>query len=35
MLLWVTGQQYSGRQLTAMLKGAGFQRIEVKPIFGW
>ena len=35
MLLWVTGQQYSEQELTAMLKRAGFQRIEVKPSFGY
>lgn len=35
MLLWVTGQQYSGRELREMLKQAGFKQIEVKPTFGY
>ena len=36
MLLWTTeGQQYSGRELSAMLTEAGFTDIEVKPTFGY
>ena len=35
MLLWVTGQQYSGRELSAMLKEAGFKRVAVKKTFGY
>jgi hypothetical protein len=35
MLYWVPGQQYSGRELTDMLKEAGFEDIEVKPTFGY
>lgn len=35
MLLWVEGEQYSGREISAMLAGAGFRDIEVKPTFGY
>ena len=35
MLLWCEGQQYSGRELSAMLTEAGFTDIEVKPTFGY
>ncbi len=35
MLLWVTGQQYSGRELSEMLTEAGFAEVEVKPTFGY
>jgi hypothetical protein len=35
MLLWCTGQQYSGREISDMLSGAGFKDIEVKPTFGY
>jgi O-methyltransferase domain/Dimerisation domain len=35
MLLAMPGQQYSGRELRSMLKGAGFRKIEVKPTFGY
>jgi hypothetical protein len=35
MLLWCTGQQYSGRELSDMLSEAGFKDIEVKPTFGY
>jgi len=35
MLLAVEGQQYSGRGLCAMLAGAGFVDIEVKPTCGY
>ncbi len=35
MLLWCEGQQYSGRELSAMLEEAGFTDIEVKPTWGY
>jgi hypothetical protein len=35
MLIGVQGQQYSGRELSAMLTEAGFTDIEVKPTFGY
>ncbi len=35
MLLWTGGQQYSGRELSALLTDAGFTGIEVKPTFGY
>jgi O-methyltransferase/methyltransferase family protein len=35
MLLWTEGQQYSGRELRAMLAEAGFNDIEVKQTFGY
>ena len=35
MLLWVEGQQYSDRELAALLAEAGFTEIEVKPSFGY
>ena len=36
MLLWLEGaEQYSGRELSAMLTEAGFTDIEVKPTFGY
>jgi cyclopropane fatty-acyl-phospholipid synthase-like methyltransferase len=35
MLLWTEGQQYSGRELAAMLTEAGFARVEVRPTFGY
>ena len=35
MLLSVEGQQYSGCELCAMLAGAGFVDIEVKPTCGY
>jgi hypothetical protein len=35
MLLWCEGQQYSGRELSAMLIEAGFTGIEVKPTWGY
>jgi len=34
MLLWATGQQFSGPELKQMLQDAGFTNIEVKPSFG-
>jgi hypothetical protein len=35
MLLWTEGQQYSGSELTGMLKEAGFTDIEIKPTFSY
>jgi hypothetical protein len=35
MLLWTEGQQYSGAELSAMLREAGFTDIEVKSTFGY
>jgi ubiquinone/menaquinone biosynthesis C-methylase UbiE len=35
MLLFTEGQEYSGRELAAMLREAGFVGIEVKPTFGY
>jgi hypothetical protein len=35
MLLWVKGQQYSGEELLAILDGAGFTEIQIKPTFGY
>jgi len=35
MLLWCEGQQYSGSQLSEMLRQAGFDNIEVIPTFGY
>jgi hypothetical protein len=35
MLLWTTGRQYSGQELSEMLDDAGFVNIEVKPTFGY
>jgi hypothetical protein len=35
MLLWTEGQQYSGRELSAMLAAAGFIDIEVKATSGY
>ena len=36
MLVWsVDGEQYSGRELSAMLADAGFRSIETKPTFGY
>lgn len=35
MLGWTEGEQYSGRELSAMLVEAGFTNIEVKPTFGY
>jgi len=35
MLLWVTGQQYSRRELAEMLAEAGFGDIQVTPTFGY
>jgi O-methyltransferase domain/Dimerisation domain len=34
MLLWQRGRQYSGRELTSILREAGFSEIEVKRSFG-
>jgi hypothetical protein len=35
MLIAMPGQQYSKRELSTMLKGAGFRNIEIKPTFGY
>jgi len=35
MLIAMPGQQYSKRELSAMLREAGFRKIEVKPTFGY
>jgi len=35
MLLWCEGEQYSGREISSMLRDAGFAKIEVKPTFGY
>jgi hypothetical protein len=35
MLLWCEGEQYSGREISSMLRDAGFKKIEVKPTFGY
>ncbi len=35
MLGWTTGRQYSGRELSEMLREAGFKDIRVKPTFGY
>jgi hypothetical protein len=33
MLLWTEGEEYSGRELSAMLAEAGFTDIDVHPTF--
>jgi ubiquinone/menaquinone biosynthesis C-methylase UbiE len=35
MLGWTTGRQYSGSELSEMLREAGFRDIKVKPTFGY
>jgi hypothetical protein len=35
MLLWTEGEQYSGREISSMLREAGFRSIAVKPTFGY
>lgn len=35
MLGWTTGRQYSGRELSEMLREAGFKDIRVRPTFGY
>jgi hypothetical protein len=35
MLVWVPGQQYSGRELTSMLREADFKDIQVKRTMGY
>jgi O-methyltransferase domain/Dimerisation domain len=35
MLIAMPGQQYSGREITSMLKEAGFAKIQVKRTFGY
>jgi acetylserotonin N-methyltransferase len=35
MLIYIPGEQYSGRELSAMLADAGFRNIETIPTFGY
>ncbi len=35
MIVAMPGQQYSGAEISAMLKEAGFRQIQVKPTFGY
>ena len=35
MLLWTEGEQYSGGEISSILREAGFKKIEVKPTFGY
>jgi O-methyltransferase domain len=35
MLLWTEGGQYSGPEISSILRKAGFKKIEVKPTFGY
>jgi hypothetical protein len=35
MLVWTEGEQYSGRELSAILADTGFTDIEVKPTWGY
>ena len=35
MMGWTEGEQYSGRELSAMLREAGFRDVQVKPTFGY
>jgi len=35
MLLWTEGEQYSGGEVSSMLREAGFTKVEVKPTFGY
>ncbi|RJQ55795.1 MAG: methyltransferase [Nitrospiraceae bacterium] len=35
MLLWTRGQQFSGSELSTMLREAGFTEIQVTPTFGY
>jgi O-methyltransferase domain/Dimerisation domain len=35
MMGWTEGEQYSGRELSAMLSEAGFRDVQVKPTFGY
>jgi hypothetical protein len=35
MLLWTTGRQYSGLEISEMLESAGFTTIEIIPTFGY
>ncbi len=35
MLTMMTGEQYSGREISTFLAEAGFKRIQVKPTFGY
>jgi hypothetical protein len=35
MLVAMAGQQYSGKEIVAILRDAGFREVEVKPTFGY
>jgi hypothetical protein len=35
MLMYIEGEQFSGREITGFLSEAGFTDIEVKPTFGY
>jgi O-methyltransferase domain/Dimerisation domain len=35
MLTLMTGEQYSGREISQFLRNAGFERIQIKPTFGY
>jgi hypothetical protein len=35
MLLWTEGEQYSGGEISSILREAGFKNIQVKPTFGY
>jgi len=35
MLGWTEGEQYSGKELSEMLREAGFGNIQVNPTFGY
>jgi hypothetical protein len=33
--MWTEGEQYSGREISSILREAGFNNIQVKPTFGY
>jgi len=35
MLGWTEGEQYSGKEISEMLREAGFENVRVKPTFGY
>jgi hypothetical protein len=35
MLGWTEGEQYSGKEISEMLREAGFANIQVRPTFGY
>ena len=35
MLGWTEGEQYSGKEISEMLREAGFGNIQVRPTFGY